>query len=75
MHQHILQIFTLSMIKILKPLTSRPFFNVKSRALGKHSCIIYRMVYKKPVTQILRSEDTLRSENFVPLKSVIPHKC
>ena len=66
MHQHILRILT-----VVEILNSSPFLMLKIK-LWVNGIALFVALYTKKVTQILKTEGTLKPDNFVPLKSVIP---
>ena len=74
MHQHILRIFILGVIKISKSLTSHPFLMLKIKFWFIEVASFVVWFKQKMITQTLRPEETLKSDNFVPVKSVLPHK-
>lgn len=65
---------TLSVIEISELLTSRPFLMLKIKFWVNRDIWLVACFHQKAVTHILKSDDTLKSDNFIPVKSVIPHK-
>ena len=60
----------LGVIEISALLTSRPFLMLKIN----RDILLVACFHQKAVTHILKSDDALKSDNFVPVKSVILHK-
>ena len=58
---------------VVEILNSSPYLMLKIK-LWVNGIALFVALYTEKVTQILKTEGTLKPDNFVPLKSVIPHE-